>query len=150
MTRRRITSFWHAVDGVTAVEFAIVAPVFLLLVFGCFEFGRAFWIWNTMQLAVDEGGRYGMVYGTRTIGPWGPSTNTCSTSLAQCAANYAKTQLYGLNATDFTVTGAQTGATGSATTTLTITATYTFISVVPTLLNLSPITLTRTSTVPLV
>jgi Flp pilus assembly protein TadG len=147
MTSRRRRSLWRNAEGVTAIEFAIVFPAFLLLVFGVFEFGRAFWIWNTMQLAVDEGGRYAMVFNSPTA-PWGPTGGTCSTGRTECIVTYAKSQLYGLTASDFTVTAVQ-GTSGSISI-VTITATYTFISVVPTLLNLSPITLTRQATVPIV
>lgn len=43
--------------GSTAVEFALVLPVFLLLVFGVVEFGRVMWADNTLRHAVQEGAR---------------------------------------------------------------------------------------------
>jgi hypothetical protein len=36
--------------------------VLLLLIVGSVEFGRAFWTYNTMLLAVEEAGRYAMTY----------------------------------------------------------------------------------------
>lgn len=43
--------------GSTAVEFALVLPAFLLLVFGVIEFGRVMWADNTLRHAVQEGAR---------------------------------------------------------------------------------------------
>ncbi|OHC73421.1 MAG: hypothetical protein A3G18_04950 [Rhodospirillales bacterium RIFCSPLOWO2_12_FULL_58_28] len=48
-------------NGATAVEFALVAPVFLLMIAIIMELGRVLWIKNTMQYAVEEAGRYAMV-----------------------------------------------------------------------------------------
>jgi len=40
------------------VEFALVAPLFFLLVFGITDFGRLFFMQETLQYAVREAGRY--------------------------------------------------------------------------------------------
>lgn len=53
----------QARDGATAVEFAVAVPVFLALVFGTIEFGRYFWVRNTIQFAAEEAARYAMVSG---------------------------------------------------------------------------------------
>jgi Flp pilus assembly protein TadG len=47
--------------GATAVEFALVAPVFLLFVLGIMDLGRLFYIKNIMQYAVEQAARYVMV-----------------------------------------------------------------------------------------
>ncbi len=47
--------------GATAVEFALVAPVFLAMTMGVVEMGRALWIKATMQHAVELTTRYYMV-----------------------------------------------------------------------------------------
>ena len=47
--------------GTTAIEFAMIAGVYLSLVFGVLETGRAFYIWNTFQQAVESGARYALV-----------------------------------------------------------------------------------------
>jgi hypothetical protein len=44
--------------GAVAVEFAIVAPVLLALVFGMIEFGRAFEMKNLLEVAAREGARF--------------------------------------------------------------------------------------------
>lgn len=43
--------------GAAAVEFALVVVVFLLLVFGIIELGRALWTWNSAVDSVRRGAR---------------------------------------------------------------------------------------------
>lgn len=49
-------------EGAVAVEFAFVVPVFLMLVFGIFEFGRAFNIQVSLSQAARESARYVAVH----------------------------------------------------------------------------------------
>ncbi len=44
--------------GAVAVEFAIVAPILLALVFGMIELGRAFEMKNLLEVAAREGARF--------------------------------------------------------------------------------------------
>ena len=44
-------------DGAAAVEFALVAPMFLALLFGTFEFGRALWAQQALQEIAISGAR---------------------------------------------------------------------------------------------
>lgn len=44
--------------GASAVEFALVAPLFFLLLFSIVDFGAMMWANLTMQQAVREGARY--------------------------------------------------------------------------------------------
>lgn len=48
----------QAQRGLAAVEFAIVAPVLLLLMLGVAEFGRALFQYNTLAKAVRDAARY--------------------------------------------------------------------------------------------
>ena len=48
-------------SGVAAVEFAIVLPVFIMLVMGIIDFGRIYWIKSSMQFVVEQSTRYAMV-----------------------------------------------------------------------------------------
>lgn len=52
--------------GATAVEFALVAPVFLMFVLGLMDLGRLFYIKNLMQYAVGQSARYVVVNPTIT------------------------------------------------------------------------------------
>jgi hypothetical protein len=45
-------------EGAVAVEFAIVAPVLLAIVFGMIELGRAFEMQNLLEVAAREGARF--------------------------------------------------------------------------------------------
>jgi hypothetical protein len=44
--------------GAVAVEFAIVAPILLAIVFGMIEMGRAFEMQNLLEVAAREGARF--------------------------------------------------------------------------------------------
>jgi Flp pilus assembly protein TadG len=48
-------------EGATAVEFAIVAVLFLTISFAIIELGRMFWIWNSMEYAMERAVRYTLV-----------------------------------------------------------------------------------------
>jgi Flp pilus assembly protein TadG len=54
--------------GAVAVEFAILLPVFLLLVFGICDFGHAWYMKQLVSNASREGARYGTRYITNTAG----------------------------------------------------------------------------------
>ena len=49
--------FLHKEDGASAVEFAIIAPLLIMLVFGIIWFGIAFMQLQTIRGAVREGAR---------------------------------------------------------------------------------------------
>ena len=48
-------------NGQAIVEFALVLPIFVLLVFGAIEFGRAYYDLHLLTNAAREGARYGIV-----------------------------------------------------------------------------------------
>jgi Flp pilus assembly protein TadG len=89
--------------GLAAVEFALVAPAFLAIVFGILVYGFFFGTWIAISQAAAEGARASVA---------GMST-TERTSLAQAAAT-AVLENYGslLNSENWTIT-AQPGATPS-------------------------------------
>jgi Flp pilus assembly protein TadG len=53
-------------QGTVAVEFAMVAVLFLTFLFGIIEVGRVFWTWNTLQYAVEDTARYAIVHQSAT------------------------------------------------------------------------------------
>jgi hypothetical protein len=55
-------------DGAVAVEFAIILPVLLLLVFGIIDFGHAYYMKHVLQNSCREGARYATRYQTKTDG----------------------------------------------------------------------------------
>ncbi|MCZ7451297.1 pilus assembly protein [Agrobacterium rhizogenes] len=44
-----IQKFWKSRCGASAVEFALVMPLFLLMLFGMIEFGRLFWTTHALH-----------------------------------------------------------------------------------------------------
>jgi Flp pilus assembly protein TadG len=82
MTRKR-SSLCRAEDGEVAVEGAVTMLVLMALIVGSVQFGLAFWNWNTMLLAVEEAGRYAMLYNSNNPA----SSQVCAApqTLATCA-----------------------------------------------------------------
>jgi Flp pilus assembly protein TadG len=59
--RRRLNRLGRDQRGVAAVEFAMIAPIFFGLLVGTIDVGRYMWTLNTMQYAIDQGVRAGVV-----------------------------------------------------------------------------------------
>ncbi len=57
----RFGLFRRDAAGTTAVEFALVGGLFILLIVGIMEFGYAFWQWNAAAKAVQLGARLAAV-----------------------------------------------------------------------------------------
>ena len=60
-------------SGQAMVEFALVAPIFFLLLFGVIEGGRFIFYYETLNNATREGARYAIVHGSNSRCPAGPS-----------------------------------------------------------------------------
>lgn len=117
--------------GATAVEFGIVAPLFLSMALGLMETGRAMWIKASMQYAVERTTRYYMV------------NNSASTTTLETYANdELKSVGVILPANPFTATP----DTSTTPDTMTITGTFTFETIVP-FIPIPDITLTALSSV---
>jgi hypothetical protein len=63
--------------GQALVEFALVLPLFLLMLIGIFDIGRIVWARNALENAAREGARYAIVHGGTVltkcpIGPLDP------------------------------------------------------------------------------
>lgn len=80
-----IVNFIEDRRGSTAVEFALVAMIFLTFVFGLFEVGYLYWTWNAMQYGVEKTTRYVMTHGSLTDDE---------------IMDYARNNMPGLNITD--------------------------------------------------
>jgi Flp pilus assembly protein TadG len=141
-------------DGTAAVEFGVTMSVLLLLIVGSVEFGRAFWTYNTMLLAVEEAGRYAMVYNQGTPVTCGAQSQALrcptlsNTPLANCSAARAQQVLSAYQAPIIDVSVKED--TTSSPATITICASYSLDFVAPQLLPYGPLNLTRQVTVPLI
>lgn len=78
--------------GSSAVQFALVAPVFVTMLFGIFEFGRVLWMQASLQYAVQQAARC-------------VSVNTIRCDNSTDTTNYAASRVLGIAvpAADFTV-----------------------------------------------
>ena len=59
--RRLLSQLRRDQRGVVAVEFAMIAPIFFGLLIGIIDVGRYMWTLNTIQYAIDQGVRAGVV-----------------------------------------------------------------------------------------
>ena len=55
--RERLKTYFRSERSQGLTEFAIIAPVILLLTFGIIDFGRALYLYITLQQAANEGAR---------------------------------------------------------------------------------------------
>ena len=147
----------HRTRAQAMVEFALVAPLFFLLLFGIIEAGRFIFYYQTLNHATREGARYAIVNGANTLGcPSGPAA-TGSTPCDVAGNNVVsrvRQSAFGLPATaisvdrcwwydicDFGTHGDGDNARGA---TVSVTASYTYSSLIP-LVPLPPINVTAES-----
>jgi Flp pilus assembly protein TadG len=64
--------------GQALLEFALVLPIFLILLMGVIDVGRAIWAQNSLASAAREGARFAIVHGgsDTTACPVGPTLRT--------------------------------------------------------------------------
>ncbi len=143
----RLRNFGRDRRGATAVEFAAVLGPLLILIFGVFEYGRLLWTREALQETATAGARC-----------MGMSATSCASGGAYNATStgtYLKTQAtnWGLTLTDANISlNNNTTCAGVSTANgfSSVTITYTFQSIVPSLitsLNTSPV-LTSTACFP--
>jgi Flp pilus assembly protein TadG len=87
--------------GQTLVEFALVAPLFLLLVCAMADFGRMFYVQMTLQNAVRQAGRFAMT-GNHLPDPNNPGKYL---SRVQSVIQTAQQAALGLNVTNIQING---------------------------------------------
>ena len=143
--------------GQAMVEFALVAPMFFLLLFAIIEAGRFIFYYETLNHATREGARYAIVNGANTLGcpsgPAAPGSSACDTAgnnvvtrVRQSAFGVVGTSVtvercWWYTACDFATHGDGDNARGA---TVTVTADYTYSSLIP-LVPLPPITVSAES-----
>lgn len=79
--------------GNALVEFALVAPVFFLAMFGTIDFGRMLWLASTVEHVAKEGARYAAIRGAEKIIPATESD----------VKNYVKGRTVGISPSDMTI-----------------------------------------------
>ncbi|MBA3688953.1 MAG: pilus assembly protein [Chloroflexi bacterium] len=58
--------------GQAMVEFALIFPIFILLLVGIFDLGRVIWVNDTLATAAREAVRFAIVHGEKSPCPVGP------------------------------------------------------------------------------
>lgn len=143
--------------GQAMVEFAMVAPMFFLLLFTTIEAGRFIFYYETLSSATREGARYAIVNGANTLGcpsgPAAPGSSACDTAgnnvvtrvrqaaLGVPAGAVAVDRCWWYTACNVATHGDGDNARGA---TVTVTASYTYSSLIP-LVPLPPITVSAES-----
>ena len=131
--------------GQALVEFAMVAPIFFLLLFGIIESGRFIFYYETLNNATREGARYAIVNGANTIGcstgDAAPGTTSCDPAGDDVRERVRDAAFGILSGISVDPQWDPDNGRGS---TVTVTASYTYASLVP-LVPLPPITVTAES-----
>ena len=141
-------------QGSAAVEASIILSALLLLIVGSIEFGRALWTGNTMQLAIQEAGRFAMISNDAPPTSCGAQSQTPScpapsnTPLANCAAALAQQVLSSYQVTNIEISVREDQASTPAT--ITICARHSVGFAAPGVLPFGPLDLKSQVTVPLV
>jgi Flp pilus assembly protein TadG len=112
-------------EGAAAVEAAIALTFLIPIIFGIIEFGMAFYSLHTMQLVIEETGRYAMVNNTADASACPGTPPAACPPIAQCVATKATQVLASypvLSSPSVSVSGCTTTA---SVTIMTIQGTYT-------------------------
>jgi Flp pilus assembly protein TadG len=96
--------------GQTMMEFALIAPLFFLLIFAVMDFGRMFFVQVNVQQAVQEAARFAST-GNHLSDPSNPGSNM--TRVASIVAMAQQSAWSGANLTNVQVSSLKGGA-GSA------------------------------------
>lgn len=78
---RAMRAFHHEGSAQTLVEFALVLPIFLLVVTGLMDTARAVWQENTLAYSAREGTRYAIVHGAGGNPRVGPISSTVNPTI---------------------------------------------------------------------
>ncbi len=136
----RHSTFQADEDGAAVVEFALVLPVLLLIVFGIIEIGRAFYTINYAASATREGARIGAVCPLPLQSGLPQMTDQCVSSIKTRVALYFQPLGTALDTSDVTVIpSANTTVTGP----ITVRIDYPYVPLTP--LNWT-FTMTRSAT----
>jgi Flp pilus assembly protein TadG len=154
--------------GQGLVEFAVVLPVFMVLLLGVVDFGRVVWTTNILQAATREAARFAIVHGGAAttacpVGPRSPETvvpaasascpypSDSTQSIKDLALGYATGAGGALTVTVCYGTGCSgdanaAGATNARGTPVTVSITTTVNLVTPSLLGMSAFPLSASTT----
>ena len=140
-SRPRPCSAGRRSRGQALVEFALIAPLFFLVLFAIIEGGRYVFYYETLNNATREGARYAIVNGANTLGcPSGPpalGTTACDEPGDLVVAR-VKAAAFGALGDGVTVVPTWDPDNGRGST-VTVTASYAYRALIP-IVPLPPIT----------
>lgn len=119
-TKAALRRFRHTDAGQSLVEFAMVLPFFLVLLFALVDFGRAFYTWLLVTNAAREGARAGAVQLDSTGIDGRIYSSLCKTYPTDCSLDMAKL-----------TTTPKTGVQGPRGSSVSVTVSYAFEYVTP-------------------
>jgi len=90
--RKKAGTFSAAEDGVVAVEFVILFPLFMLILVGIVEFGHLFYVRHALTNASREGARAAVVYYTPADGRAAWAKTQAETAVTRYLDNFIKGQ----------------------------------------------------------
>lgn len=119
--------------GQAVVEFAMVAPIFFLVLFAMIEGGRFVFVYETLNNATREGARYAIVNGANSLGcptgPPAPGTTACDPT-GEAVKQEVRQAAFGAIGGTVTVTPIWAPDNGRGST-VTVTATHTYRPLIP-------------------
>ena len=130
MNAARRSALYHC-GGTAAIEFALVAPVFLALLFGIIEYGRYLWTLQALQQVAAEGARC-MAIPQSACASGGSYSSSNTTSRIQQIGNQ-----WGVSIPSGGITLSANATCGGTTGFSKVTLTSTFYSAVPQLVQLA-------------
>jgi Flp pilus assembly protein TadG len=142
MTQRQVRS-----PGQALAEFALVAPIFFLVLFGIIEAGRFMFYYETLNNATREGARYAIVNGANSLtcstGPAAPDSTSCDPDGSD-VVDRTRAAAFGIPPAAVTVTPTWMPDNGRGSR-VKVRAAYTYSSLIP-LVPLPPVTVEAEST----
>lgn len=134
--------------GQALAEFALVAPIFFLLLFGIIEAGRFMFYYETLNHATREGARYAIVNGSNSLycptGTPAPGSYACDPTGEDVKAR-VRSAAFGTLGTNLTVPTPTWSPDNSRGATVTVTADYAYSTLIP-IVPLPPINVHAEST----
>jgi len=152
MRNAHATNRWcsaRRMPGQALVEFAIVAPIFFLILFGIIDFGRYVYYVQILNNAAREGTRYAIVHGADSLSPTGPPDDPSGAAVIDVVRSYAIGVIGLEDASVLTITPSwgtpPDTPDNDRGTTVSVEVTYSFTSVIP-IVPIPPITVEGAST----
>lgn len=132
--------------GQALVEFALIAPVFFLILFAIVEAGRFMLYYETLNNATREGARYAIVNGANSLGcptgPPAPGSSACDAT-GEDVKQRVRDAAFGTLGAGVTVVPTWYADNGRGST-VTVVASYSYSTLIP-LVPLPPITVSAES-----